>query len=120
MKMYCKKCGAQNADDANSCMSCGSVPVDGSAPSTAKAKTSGLATASLVLGILSPLTCLITALPAVICGIIGLVKIGSSKGQLKGIGLAVTGIALPIIVLPVFAVALAVAIPSLTLSLIHI
>lgn len=112
--MYCRKCGAQNADDANSCMSCGSALASGAVPSGAGKKTSGLATASLVLGILSPLTCLITALPAVICGIIGLVKISSSKGRLKGIGFAVTGIALPIIVLPVFAMALAVAMPFLT------
>lgn len=111
--MHCQKCGAQNADDANSCMSCGSALTSGAAPSGAGKKTSGLATASLVLGILSPLTCLITALPAIICGIIGLVKISSSKGRLKGIGFAVTGIALPIVVLPVVAMALAVTMPAL-------
>ena len=114
--MYCRKCGAQNADDANSCMNCGSALTEGPAPSDAEKKTSGLAIASLVLGILSPLTCLITALPAVICGIIGLVKISSSKGQLKGIGLAVTGIALPIIVLPVVVIALAVTMPALNVA----
>ena len=112
--MYCQKCNAQNPDDANSCVSCGSALTGGAVSSGAEKKTSGLAIASLVLGILSPLTCLITALPAVICGIISLVKIGSSKGQLKGIGLAVTGIALPIVVLPVVAMVLAIAMPAVS------
>jgi prepilin-type processing-associated H-X9-DG protein len=112
--MYCQKCGAHNADDANSCMSCGSALTGAAVPSPDARKTSGLATASLILGILSPLTCLITALPAVICGIIGLVKISSSKGRLKGVGFAVTGIALPVIVLPVVAMVLAVMMPVLT------
>jgi prepilin-type processing-associated H-X9-DG protein len=111
--MYCQKCGAQNAEDANICSSCGSVLTSPAVPPAAGAKTSGLATASLVLGILSPLTCLITALPAIICGIIGLVKISSSKGRLKGIGFAVTGIALPVVLLPVVAMVLAMLMPAL-------
>jgi prepilin-type processing-associated H-X9-DG protein len=110
--MFCQKCGAQNPDDANTCNSCGSVLIDTSESSPAKPKTSGLAVAALVLGILSPLTCLITSLPAVICGIISLIKISAAKGRLKGIGLAITGIALPIIVLPLFGMAIFLLMPS--------
>ena len=109
--MFCQKCGAQNPDDANTCNSCGSAIIGTSKSSPAKPKTSSLAVAALVLGILSPLTCLLTSLPAVICGIISLIKISAAKGRLKGIGLAVTGIALPIIVLPVFVMAFVLMMP---------
>lgn len=60
-------------------------------------KTSGLAITSLILGIVSiPLVfvCLgfLTALLAIIFGIIGLVVINGSNGMLKGKGMAITGI----------------------------
>jgi prepilin-type processing-associated H-X9-DG protein len=61
------------------------------------AKTSGLAIAALVLAILSFFTCLITAIPAIVMGIVVLVKISQSRGQLKGTGIAITAIVLPII-----------------------
>jgi hypothetical protein len=51
-----------------------------------------MAIAALILGILSPLSCGITAIPAIILGIIALVKIGNSKGLLTGKGLAISGI----------------------------
>ena len=35
--MDCQKCGAQNADDANSCMSCGSALTGDAVPSGAEA-----------------------------------------------------------------------------------
>jgi len=68
------------------------------APS-APGKTSGLAIASLVLGILAcPLSCL-TAIPGLICGIVGLVRIRASEAaatgpRLGGSGLAIAGILL--------------------------
>lgn len=55
-------------------------------------KTSGLAIASLVCGLLSFMTCLFTGIPAVVLGIIALLKISSSGGRLKGQGLAITGL----------------------------
>ncbi len=55
-------------------------------------KTSGLAIASLVLGILGLLTCGVTALVGLILGIVGLVSIKGSEGRLKGAGLATGGI----------------------------
>lgn len=56
--------------------------------------TSGLATTSLVLGILSPLCCgIVTGVPAVICGHIARGKIKKDP-SLKGDGLAVAGLVL--------------------------
>jgi len=51
-----------------------------------------MAIASLVLGLLSFLTCFLTGLPAIVLGIVGLMSIGSSKGRLQGRGLAIAGI----------------------------
>ena len=56
----------------------------------AEAKTSGMAIASLVLGILG--FCGITALVGLILGIVALVKINRSGGRLSGQGLAIAGI----------------------------
>jgi hypothetical protein len=55
-----------------------------------KVKTSGMAIASLVLGILG--LCGITALVGLVLGIISLVKINRSGGRLSGQGLAIAGI----------------------------
>ena len=94
--MYCSKCGKENPDNAQLCHSCSSVLT--STPAQAPAlgvKTSGLAIASFVLGMLGFCTFFITAIPAVILGIIGLVKIGKSGGKLKGNGFAIAGIVVP-------------------------
>jgi prepilin-type processing-associated H-X9-DG protein len=53
-------------------------------------KTSGMAIASLVLGILG--LCGITALVGLVLGIVSLVKINRSGGRLSGQGLAIAGI----------------------------
>ncbi|MHC4083756.1 MAG: DUF4190 domain-containing protein [Planctomycetota bacterium] len=100
--MYCPKCGKQNPDVAPVCSSCSAV-LSGVSTQTQipAAKTSGLAIAALVLAILSPFTCFITAIPAIIMGIVVLVKIPQSRGQLKGTGLAITAIALPVVLVPV-------------------
>lgn len=60
-------------------------------------KTSGTAVASLVLGVVSLFCSCFTALPGLICGIIGLVSIGKSNGLLKGRGLAILGIMLSLL-----------------------
>lgn len=60
----------------------------------ASAGTNGLAIASLVMGILSPLCCgCFTALPAIICGHIALSQISKSPLQ-SGKGLAIAGLVL--------------------------
>jgi prepilin-type processing-associated H-X9-DG protein len=80
-----------------------------------KPKTSGLAIAALVMGILSLFCSIFMAIPAIICGIIALVKIGKSNGQLKGNGFAIAGIAVPAVatflVLPML---LAILMPALS------
>lgn len=53
--------------------------------------------ASFVLGLLSLFCVCVTALPGIICGFIGLSKIGESNGQLKGRGLAILGIVLSLL-----------------------
>jgi len=62
-------------------------------PEHAMPKTSGLATASLILGILGVITFGITAIVGLILGILGLNAIRESRGRLKGQGLATAGIA---------------------------
>jgi hypothetical protein len=64
----------------------------GSAANQEPSKTSGVAIASLVLGLFSFLTCLFTGLPAIALGIVSLVNINNSGGRLRGRGLAIAGI----------------------------
>ena len=96
--MNCPKCGTQNPDDARVCTSCSTELIP---PPTLNrqisAKTSGLAVAALILGILSLFSCGITAIPAIIFGIIGYVYIEKSGGRLTGRGFAVTGIGISVI-----------------------
>lgn len=62
-------------------------PAPGGAPGV---RTSGMAIASLVLGVLG--FCGVTALAGLILGIASLVKINRSQGRLSGNGLAIAGI----------------------------
>ena len=114
--MYCPKCGSQNSEGAKVCRSCSQpLPVSPEAPQVG-VRTSTLAIWSFVLAMIGLFTFMLTALPALICGIIGLVKIGKSKGQLKGTGLAVAGTAissLGVISLPIFMMTLAILMPAL-------
>lgn len=75
-----------------------------------------MAVTALVLGILSFFTFLLTAIPAIIFGIIGLVKIEKSGGQLKGKGLAIAGIAVPAVAflfISVISMLMAILMPAL-------
>lgn len=63
---------------------------EGAAPE----KTSGLAIASLVLGLSSFVLICLTGIPAIICGIVALTRIGRPGENAKGQGLAITGIVL--------------------------
>jgi prepilin-type processing-associated H-X9-DG protein len=111
--MFCPKCGKENPEGAQLCSSCSWLLSSVSAGPAPDAKTSGAAVASLILGILAPLTCMLTLIPAVICGIVGLVKINKSRGQLKGNGLAIAGIAVPFAAIPIVAMLLAILMPAL-------
>jgi prepilin-type processing-associated H-X9-DG protein len=112
-RMFCPKCGKENPDNVQKCWFCNWVLTSVSRSPGLAAKTSGLAITSLVLGILSPFTCLLTAIPAIIFGIVALVKIGKGRGQLKGKGLAIAGICVPVAVLPLVAIEMAIMIPAL-------
>jgi len=68
------------------------APAVPAATGATPAPTSGLAIASLVLGILGLITCGITALAGLVLGIVGLTKISRSQGRLSGSGLAIAGI----------------------------
>ena len=115
--MNCQQCGAGNPDGSVTCSACGTSLAFGSGTVAASppASTSGLAIAALILGVLSMFTCGITALPALICGIIALVNIANSSGRLKGTGMAITGIVLPglfiFMIVPMF---LAMLMPALS------
>ena len=65
-------------------------------PTPALPKRSGVALAALILGICSLLCNFATGLPGLICGIIGLVKINKSNGQLTGRAMAIWGIVLSV------------------------
>jgi len=67
----------------------------------AEAQITQWARASYIMGLLC-LTCILwvmLGLPAVICGVIGLVKIRRSGGRLKGTGQAIAGIVIPLVIL---------------------
>jgi prepilin-type processing-associated H-X9-DG protein len=84
-------------------------PQPESAPEGA-ARTSGMAVASLVLGIL-----VVTALPGLILGIIALNQIGKNPQRLKGRGLALAGTivsAAMIVLLPIIAIMAAILLPT--------
>lgn len=76
-----------------------------SAPSATGSKTSGLAIASLVLGLVG--FCGVTAIIGMILGLVSLIKIGKSNGQIKGRGLAISGIIVSSVMFLVFLAAAA-------------
>lgn len=63
----------------------------------APAITSGLAVASLVLGILGIFTCGLSAIVGLVLGIIAQIKINKSQGRLSGSGLTIAGICTSVI-----------------------
>lgn len=112
--MYCSKCGVENPENRQACRSCGERMVNPSPPCpTSTKETCGYAIAALVLGILSPFSCMLTGLPAIIFGIIALVKINDASGRLKGNGLAIVGICLPVVLVPVVALLMGILMPAL-------
>lgn len=92
-------------------------PAYGPPPMPAPPQSCGLATASLVCGIVSMVMCgPLTGIPAVICGHKAKRRIAESRGQLTGEGLALAGLIMGylslawlIVIVPMMA---AIAIPS--------
>lgn len=118
--MFCRQCGANNLDEAQTCASCGAQMPQPTAPptpdmGTPAPQTSGMAIASLVLGIFGFCTC-ITAIPGLILGLVSMRKCNERPQEVSGKGLAIAGIVtscvsiavmmlfmLPAILFPVFA-----------------
>ena len=72
-----------------------------------------MAIAALVLGIMSIFTCALTAIPAIILGIVSLVRIEKSGGSLTGRGFAIAGIVVPSVSLPLIALLMGIMMPAL-------
>jgi hypothetical protein len=72
-----------------------------------------MAIAALVLGIMSIFTCALTAIPAIILGIVSLVRIEKSGGRLTGRGFAIAGIVVPSVSLPLIALLMGIMMPAL-------
>lgn len=99
--MRCPRCGAENPEGARSCASCG-APY----PPAPPPRTSGLAIASLVLGLLGILTFGVTSLVGIVLGVVSLIQIQRRPDRLTGTGFAIGGLAvsaLTFMVLPIFA-----------------
>ncbi len=105
--MNCTECGKENPDDAQLCYSCSRTLTETFVSTeNPNVKVSGLAIASLVLSILGVFTFAITAIPAVILGIISLLRIEKSGGRLTGKGFATVGIAAAVAVFFVIGVSM--------------
>jgi hypothetical protein len=112
--MYCSRCGQQNPDGAKFCGACGAT-LNQSTIQTPNfgIKTSGMAIGAMVLGILGIFTCGLTAIPAIILGIVSLVRIEKSGGSLTGRGFAIAGIVVPCVMLPLIALLMGIMMPAL-------
>ena len=106
---FCRKCGTKIPEGSVVCDKCkakmGQHPLPAAKPAArapgAPVKTSGMAIASLVMGILGFVG--IFAIAGLIVGIIALRRIRDAGGALKGKGLAIAGIVLSLffIILPI-------------------
>lgn len=111
--MYCSKCGQENPDDAKVCRSCSAVLSKAPETTTDRfPKTSSLAIAAFVLGLLS-VVFFPTGIAAIILGIISIVSIEKSGGRLTGTVFAVLGIVLPVIVFLLIFVLMIAMVPAI-------
>jgi prepilin-type processing-associated H-X9-DG protein len=56
---------------------------------------------------------MITTLPAIVCGVIALITINSASSRTKGNALAIAGICIPVVILPIMALMMGMFIPAL-------
>jgi uncharacterized membrane protein YvbJ len=106
--MFCSKCGEENPEGSKFCTKCGAALVQPKAPAAAAApaptpraaatgeRTSGMAVAALVMGILGFLFFGLLSILAIIFGGIGISQTNKDP-SLKGRGMAVAGLVLGII-----------------------
>jgi prepilin-type processing-associated H-X9-DG protein len=81
--------------------------------SSGSGKTSAMAITSLVLGVLGLVSCGVTSLIGLILGIVSLVKINKSRGELRGAGLAIAGIVVSAVLLLLLPIQAALILPAL-------
>jgi prepilin-type processing-associated H-X9-DG protein len=91
----------------------GPLPVASFSAPMPAAKTSGMAVASLVLGLLGFCTAGLTGLIGLPLGIVALIKISKSQGQRGGKGLAIAGVCVSGCVLLMLPVSLGLMLPAL-------
>ena len=122
MPLNCPRCGATVTNNSQFCSNCGNAISSAQLAPTAvltpgvpaaQQKTSGMAIASLVCGIVNvfPLSVI-----AIVLGHISLSQIKKSAGQITGRGLAIAGLVLGylgIVAIPFILIVAAIAIPNL-------
>jgi type II secretory pathway pseudopilin PulG len=120
---YCPNCGTRIPEGAKFCPNCQQSLMQIQRPEALQtpppipasmSKTSGMAIASLILGILGLLFFLL-GIAGLILGIIALNKIRQSAGALRGSGLAIGGIitgSFSIFFIPIIGILAAIAIPN--------
>ena len=97
--MQCPKCGNENPEDACVCGSCCAAITEASGTGDRIVPvTSALAILSLALGVMSPVSLGLTSLPAIVLGIIAIVKIERSGGRITGRPYAVIGILVSVLI----------------------
>ena len=97
--MLCPECAKENPEGGEFCVFCGAALSSPLEP-PARPRTSGMAIASFVLGLLGFLC--VTAMAGLVLGIVSLVQIRRSQRRLRGEGLAIAGICLSALT-PIFA-----------------
>ena len=104
--MRCPKCSAEIQSEVVVCPFCGAQLAAGpSGPELVIVRTSRLAIAALVLGVLSVFTVGVLSVPAVILGIVALSVMDPKGGRVTGHGLATAGIVLGLVGLGLFILA---------------
>jgi uncharacterized membrane protein YvbJ len=114
--MFCPQCGEENPDGAKFCTKCGAAlkakaekaPARRTAPAAAEeSRTSGMAIAALIMGIVAFIFFGPLAILAIIFGAIGINQTNKDP-NLKGKGMAVAGMVLGIIGIAGWVIALIV------------
>jgi hypothetical protein len=101
--VQCPKCGNENADNVWICGSCRHVLRDHRGQTEfVESRTSKLAVLSLVLGFCSLFLFVLAGIPAIVIGIISIVRIGRSGGMLRGKRIAMAGVLISIFLMGTF------------------
>ncbi len=116
--MYCPKCGKEIPEGSSYCSQCGTaiVLVNSTPPAAPKTeRNSGMAIASLVLGIIGVVSA-ICSIPAIVFGAIAMNQTGKDH-SLKGRGMAIAGFVLGIVMFLFWATIIVLIIISASLPI---